>query len=168
MEVINNGTTWDNINDIAKILNLIPSETVVIKLPSNKISSSQRSSSWKELIHCKVGQYDHESIDIYCYRGENIPNLIVYPDKLETRLINDIPFFILTSKHVPSIGEHVMRCGDYEVVAVDKEKKQITPAKVTANFSQNYSNRYLKGNFFIFPKTVPDDFIEKVIFQEIF
>lgn len=158
--------TWDDLGDIIRLLNLVPSETVVLRLPTTKFSSNQLSSTaWKEFLHCKAGQYDQESIDIYCYRGENIPNLIVYPEKLETKLMEGVPFFILTSRTVQSIGEHVMRGGDYEVVAVDKEKKQITPAKINTSMYQNYSNRYLKGKFFIFPKIVPDDFIDRVILQ---
>jgi hypothetical protein len=166
MEVTTNETIWDDISDIAKILNLIPSETVVIRLPTVKVSSAQLlSSSWKEFLHCKVGEYEPNSIDIYCYRGENVPNLIIFPEKLETRLAQGIPFFILTSKHVFPIGQHVMRGGMYEIVIADKNQKMITGEQVNAYAHQNYVNRYLKGNFFIFPKMVSDDFIDRVILQ---
>lgn len=166
MELSTSETTWENINDIAKILNLIPSETVVVRLPTFKVSSTELlSSSWKEFLHCKNGEYEPNSIDIYCYRGETVPNLIIFPEKLETRLAEGVPFFILTSKHVTSIGPHVMRGGMYEMVVVDKNKKLITSEKVNTYLSQNYVNRYLKGKFFIFPKMVSDDFIDRVILQ---
>jgi hypothetical protein len=163
---VNKESIWVDIKDIVKILNLIPSETTILRLPTKKVSKHQLSStSWKEVIHCKIGEYEPDSIDIYCYRGEMIPNLIIYPEKLETRLLDGVPFFVLESKNVASLGEHVMRHGDYEVVALDKNKKTIINEKVNNYMYQNYTNRYLKGRFFVFSKVVPNNIIDKVILE---